>query len=202
MKIIETKAYSFEELSDAAKVKALEWQRECNYNDMWAENTIDDCKEIGALMGVNIDNIYFSVDGGQGDGACFTGSYKNKKGCVNNLKEYAPLDKELHRIVKQLQLIQGNNFYSLTATVGHKGRYFHDKCTEIFVERSDEKLISGGIQTEYALINVLREFMQWIYKALSSAYDDEFSDDNCAEFLEDNYHYLFTADGEAIKDCF
>jgi hypothetical protein len=79
-RVTETTVYQFDELSDEAKEKAREWYRQGNVTTrFWSECTIDDAKEIGKLLGMDIDNIYFSGFWSQGDGACFegkTGKYK------------------------------------------------------------------------------------------------------------------------------
>ena len=66
--------YTFNELSDTAKESARDWYRSDPFPD-WHEFVIDGAKEVGALLGIEIDNIWFSGFSSQGDGACFTGSY-------------------------------------------------------------------------------------------------------------------------------
>ena len=59
----------FDELSDEAKERAREWYRQGNCDDsFWSECTIDDAKEIGKYMGMNVDKVYFSGFWSQGDG--------------------------------------------------------------------------------------------------------------------------------------
>ena len=48
----------------------------------WYESTFDDAKAIGALMGMDIDGIYFSGFCSQGDGACFEAGLSYRKGCA------------------------------------------------------------------------------------------------------------------------
>ncbi len=199
MQIIETKGYDFTELNKEAKQKAIEWYRENNIDDSWEWGTIEECKEVGDFIGIDIERLLFTGFSSQGDGACFEGSYSYKPGSLKTIKEYAPLDKELQKIARHLQLIQSTNFYQLTGVIKHSGRYYHDKCTDIFIERSDGKEISGFIQTEYALIGALREFMQWTYKQLNNEWDHLTSDESATEFLTDNDHYLFTDKGEFIQ---
>lgn len=98
MQIIETKGYTFNELSEEAKEKAREWYRKVEDFSFYAETVIDDAKTIAKLMGININNVYYSGFWSQGHGACFEGTYTYKAGSVKALKDYAPLDTELHAI--------------------------------------------------------------------------------------------------------
>lgn len=51
MRIIETKAYRFTELSDAAKEAAREWYRlNCSTNDDWWDPIYDDADNIGLII--------------------------------------------------------------------------------------------------------------------------------------------------------
>ena len=72
MRIIETKVYSFDELSKEAKEKALEELRYINVDyENWADDTIEQIKRIGSYLGIEIDQVLYSGFSSQGDGACF-----------------------------------------------------------------------------------------------------------------------------------
>lgn len=104
--------YTFEELSDEAKEVAISHYREHNYGDtFWSECIIEDAKEVAALMGIDIEDIYWSGFYSQGDGAMFTGSYEYRKGSVKAVKDYAPEDSELQSIATGLYEMQKRNFY-------------------------------------------------------------------------------------------
>ena len=207
MKIIETKAYLFEELSEEAKSKAIAWQVENNYNyDTWSEYLEDDCKEIGALMGIEINNIYCSGFHSQGDGACFEGSYSYKKGSVASVLSYAPLDLELHRIVRELQKVQKKNFYRIKASVKHYGHYYHRFCTDINVDINGIETGSGfytrgsiedSAAADCLVICLLRDFMLWIYKQYELVYEDATSEETAIGFFSDNECY-FTNEGAPV----
>ena len=194
--ITETKTiYSFEELGEKAKQKALAWHCE-NLDDFWAELVIEDAKEIAALMGWNIEKVYFSGFWSQGDGACFVGRMRYSKGCVNAVKKYAPKDVELHRIAKAWQDLQRKNFYSLRAKVSHRGHYYHEFCTSFDCEdiRENHGYLEN-VETEKEIIEIARDFMRWIYKQLQDAYEYETSEENFAELCEAN-EYTFLECGK------
>jgi hypothetical protein len=184
--------YRFEELSEDVQQTTLEKYYDINvdYED-WNECILDDAKTIGALIGIQVDRIYYSGFYTQGDGACFEGSYTYQKGGLKALTEYAPQDTELHRIARGLQNIQRPYFYQLTATVEHSGHYYHDGCTLIAVERDYE---SVDYDTQEELSEILRDFMRWIYRQLESEYEFQTDEEQVKETILMN-DYQFNENG-------
>lgn len=194
--VIETTVYQYDELSDSAREKAREWYREASSGDpFWSECVLDDAKEIGALMGIQVEHIYYSGFSSQGDGACFEGRYAYEKGATRKVQEYAPKDCDLHRIAMELQMLQRTNFYDLTASVKHAGRYCHEHSTDIFVDKPNSlHYMDQGCATAEALRDLLRDFMRWIYKRLESEWEYQNSDEQVEEAIRAN-EYTFTEDG-------
>jgi hypothetical protein len=190
MKTVEVKLYTIDELSDTAQAKAIEHFRDGQADDTyWHEFVFDDAKEIGALMGITIKDIYFSGFYSQGDGACFEGDYQYKLNSVKLLTEHAPEDTELHRIVKALYELQKRSFYKLTANIKHSGHYYHKYCTNIIVETYEGD--PGNIKIEEELTELLRDFMDWIYKQLRTEYEYINEDAQIKETIKINdYQYL------------
>jgi len=189
--------YTFDELSDEAKERAInDWNAE-GLDYQWWDFVYNDAKEIGKLMGIQIENIYFSGFWSQGDGACFEGYYAHEKGSVKAVKGYAPQDRELHRIARDLSKVQRPYFYGLEASVRHQGRYSHEFCTVINVEdRRDYPAddISAG---QEGIAEVLRDLMRWIYRTLEKEYEYQTSEENVSELLRIN-EYEFTAAGKMV----
>jgi len=125
--------YTFEELGEDTKRKAIEKLYDINTECGWWDWDFDNFKTIAALIGIDIDKIYFSGFFSQGDGACFEGSYSYKKGGLKALIEYAPQDECLHGIARNLQATQRKAFYQLSANVSHRGHYYHERSTIISV---------------------------------------------------------------------
>jgi hypothetical protein len=165
--------YSYDELSEESQEKAVEELYQINVDfDDWSEYIIDDAKTIGALIGIDIDRVYFSGFYSQGDGACFEGSYAYKKGGLKALIEYAPQATELHRIARGLQAIQRPHFYKLTATIKHNGHYYHEGCTLIDVyDETTEDWWHTDYNTSDEISELLRDFMHWIYRTLEQDYE-------------------------------
>ena len=200
--------YKFSELSPEAQRRALEKQARFEAEDFDPEFVYDDAATIADLFGLDLDTRYIPLMNGgtrpeptiyykgfyyQGDGACFEGRYKYKKGALKAVKEYAGQDKELHRIVKALQEIQRKNFYQLTARTTHSGYYYHSGCMSVDVERSDDKEMTAD--AEDTVKECLRDFANWIYKQLENEYDYRTGEEACREAIEAN-DYEFTEKGD------
>lgn len=141
----------------------------------WYESAFDDAKAIGALMGWQIDNISFSGFWSQGDGASFTGTLGYAKGCARAVRDYAPLDTELHDIAARWQSLQKPHLYRYTAHVERSShRYSHENTVSI-----SDSYIGGSryygpevpCATDDMAIDIARDFMRWIYRQLEREYD-------------------------------
>lgn len=186
--------YTFDELPEEIQEKAIDKLRDINVDHEWWEYIYDDAKEIGKLMGIKITNIYFSGFSSQGDGACFEGEYFYNKGGVKALKDYAPQDKELHRIVKELQKIERPAFYHLYAYVKHRGHYYHEMETDIEV-RNDYRDVSDD--EENGIKETLRDFMRWIYRTLKKEFEYLTGEEAIRETIIAN-EYEFDENGNLV----
>ncbi|HEY0749560.1 MAG TPA: hypothetical protein VGD26_00315, partial [Chitinophagaceae bacterium] len=149
--------FQFDELSDKAKEVARDWYREGLYMDNFEfECVIEEAKTIAAMMGIEIDKVYWSGFSSQGDGACFEGSYAYKKGSVKAVKDHAPQDEKLHAIASALQEVQKKNFYKVAAKVKQVGRYNHSGCADIMAYNIDDGY--KEVINEEELEDALRSF--------------------------------------------
>ena len=161
--IIEIITYRFNELSDPAKEKARAWYREGGIDHDWFECVYDDFERVCTILGVTLETrsvrlygggtrpkpcIWFSGFWSQGDGASFEGHYRYAKAAPRRIREHAPQDEELHRIASVLQAIQKRNFFQLHATAVHRGRYCHEYCMAISVERDSSTYQDMTIDAE------------------------------------------------------
>lgn len=201
--------YQFDELSESAKEKARDWWRSCqDENDL--QHVIDDFETIAEKIGINFSthkvnlygggvrhesNIWYSGFCSQGDGACFEGSYRYKAGFVKAVKDYAPQDKELHRICDTLQDLQKRHFYQLRATINHSGRYYHSNSVSIDVYRQDEKDLPKSVQDD--ITELMRDLMDWLYRQLEKEYDYQNSNEYIDETIRIN-EYDFDSEGRRV----
>lgn len=88
--------------------------------------------------------------------------------------------------------MQRRSFYKLTATIKHRGHYYHEMCTDIDVYRADGDADSATIDT---MKQTLRDFMRWIYRQLEAEYDWRNSDEQIDESIRCN-EYEFEESGK------
>lgn len=203
---IQQTVYRYSELSPSAQEKARNWWREGFAEDGydWWDCTVGDAVRMGELLGIEFDKrhgsnhqpaIFFSGFCSQGDGACFNGSYRYRRGALANMRSEAPQDKELHRIATVLQNVQRRHFYGISAVVsdGAGSNYHsHEMTRRIDVEDRNGDSIDDA--SEETVKEALRDFMRWIYRQLESEWDYLNSDEQVAENIEAN-EYEFTEDG-------
>lgn len=206
---VESTVFQFDELSDTAKEHARDWWRSCESQD-WhdSEYILDDAKAIAEILGIEFNtrqvplmngstrpepNIYWSGFWSQGDGACFEGSYAYKAGSCKAIRAYAPTDKTLHEIADNLRDIQRKYFYQLRATCRHSGRYQHSGCMSVDVEHADDCWRDIG-DAEDDIQDELRNFADWIYSQLETAYFYSMSEKNVDENIRAN-EYEFDENG-------
>jgi hypothetical protein len=207
--IIETTVYRLDELSDAAKEKARAWYREGGFDYDWFESVYDDFESIAEILGLRLKTrvvrlygggtrqkpcIWFSGFSSQGDGACFETSYSYRKNAPCRIRDYAPQDAELHRIADALQVTQRRNFYQLNAEASHRGRYYHEHCMAISVERDSPTCQDMTADAEEAVIEALRDLARWLYRQLEQEYEYQTSDAVVNEAIIAN-EYTFTETG-------
>lgn len=119
MRIVETKVYTFEELSATAKEVAIENHRDVNTYDGWWEPIFEGITQEAEQAGFSVGNIYFSGFWSQGDGAMF---------------EYTTLgDTLLNKFVDQLDLSPLRKQWLRSQTFAqsrgkHSGHYYHENC--------------------------------------------------------------------------
>lgn len=195
IKTVSTTVYKFNELSDSAKEKAMNWYRGDDGADFsyHQEYILDDAKAIGKLFGLDIDSYEYSGFWSQGDGLAFDASYRYVKGALAAVVAFAPKDKELHGIVESLQDIQRRNFYRLyakcTTTRGNNMRVEVEDSEDNY---RDLKGYDNQLETE------LESFAHWIYKNLEREYEYINSDEQVIESIEAN-EYDFKEDGNIYK---
>lgn len=183
--------FQYSELDDRAKEKARDWYRQGAFEYEWWDGVYEMADDAAKFLGFDIDrkgkhslSIYFSGFSSQGDGACFTGTWRADKVDVAKLKAEWPEDKKLHQIVDGLAAIAAQNADG-SAGIRHSGYYSHSGCTSFDMD---------AIEDEQEFKDLARSFMDWIYSALRSEYEYLSSDEQVTEAIEAN-GYEFNADG-------
>lgn len=207
-RIVETTVYRLDELSDGAKDSARTWYQQ-GVDDDWWDFVYDDFESVCAILGVRLKTrtvrligggtrqkpcIWFNGFWSQGDGACFEAFYAYEKAASRKIRAYAPLDAELHSIADALQAIQRTNFYQLHADTSHRGRYYHEYCMTISVERDSAHYQDMTPDGEEAVVAALRDLARWLYRQLEREYDHQTSDAVMDEAITAN-DFTFTVAG-------
>lgn len=190
MKTIETQVFTYSELSPNAQGKARQWYRESHDNDYWHDDIIDDAKTIGALMGIDIDKVYFTGFCSQGDGACFAGTFRQVPDAVAKVKDFAPNDARLHAIALSLQAPADTDTVESGKLVHRCPHYCHSRTMNFCEETAYYTETPASDDT----LETLRDFADWIYSALQAEWNYLNSDDAVSENIIDN-EYTFTRDG-------
>lgn len=207
--------FKYDELpSEAAKEKAREWVAQGegeDFSEFAADCVTEDFERICGILGVELKTqtqrtmggkeyqkpcIYWSGFWSQGDGASFEGSYSYKKGACKAIREYAPEDKELHKIADALRDLERSRFYKIDVKISQSGRYCHehsmdfelmDSRTGDYAEMTFEQAKEWG--------EPFRDLARWLYRALEKEYEYRTGDkDHLEETLRAN-EYDFEADG-------
>ena len=153
--------YDIEELTGKARERALDWLRE-GLDYEWYDFVFEDAKKCASILGIEIDNIYFSGFYSQGDGACFNGRFSYAKGWKKALKAYAPIDTELLRIGQELQKIQKPFLYGLSGAIDCNERW---KTTNAVFHWHENNMPDDDLS------QVFTDLASWIYKNLQTEYE-------------------------------
>jgi len=197
MRTIETKLFSFNELSEEAKENAIENQRNNeHYLDYeWWDFVYEDFHQKIKDRGFDITNIYFRGFWSQGDGAMF---------------EYDGLDsKLLDEAVDSLKLPEWKKAVLKNGYISGKGRqsghYCHEKsCSHnIYVESDNGMQYYDNIESlfdkhhtdiEDYIEEVYVDLCQELYSVLEKEYEWLMSDESISDHLIAN-EYEFEEDG-------
>lgn len=204
---VERTLYTFGELSDKAKQRAIEDRRQVEAENFDHDYIYEDFQTIAGILGIELGmrerrraigvilhdspKIWYHGFSSQDDGACFEGRYTYAREAHRAIREHAPQDEELHRIADELYRIQQAYSCSLTATITHTGHYYHSRSVDIDVD-GDRNLPDETCKT---VSEALRDLMDWLYKQLQTDYDYRTSDEAITEWLTDSDDE-YTADGE------
>lgn len=204
MRTEQIQIFKYDELSDAAKAKAREWWRELSrHDDFWSECAINEAKEQGEAMGLEIEKVYFSGFWSQGDGACFAGSWNAanvKAELVADGWGESPATVQIKRIAAEFAEF-AKAWPESSFSVKHRGHYSHENCTDFSVSLGDDADNNETLTpeawsaAECEIIATAKAFMRWIYRQLEAAHGDYYSDAQVEESILAN-EYEFTACGE------
>lgn len=185
--------YTFDELSEMAKNKAIEKERQYQSENFEHEFVYEDAQQIFQILGFEFTDtkqpFYYSGFSSQGDGACIASArYSFKRESMLELKQYCN-DEILFTIAKELSKLQRKTFYTLNANIKHSGYYYHERSMSIDSE------CEKGTFDHKEFDELVSRLCQWLYKQLESEYDYRTSYNACKEELEDKTEIEYDLDG-------
>lgn len=211
--VIETTVYPIDELNTGARETARSWYLDEVLSDSawWYEEVFEDFTQICRILGITLDRrsnandtesaennrpwISFQGFSTQGDGACFQGSWRYRKGCKAGIREYAPLDNTLHDISDRLIDVQKRNFYQLGAAIKSASDMQHEYGMSFEVGRDNNMFQTLADGTEKAVSKAMRDLARWLYQELREAYESAYSDETMTEMMTVN-NWKFTKKGK------
>ena len=181
MREMNVTVYSFAELSDDAKERALNAFRDINVEFSWWEDTFDAIRTAGKLLGLEIGEIQFDTD----SHCTFDAHYRYVRGAVKAVcKEFSRAD-ALHKVARDLQDLQKRHFYSLSCNVSSRRDTNSYQCFRF------------GEDYECDLGDIIDDFAHWARILLRDEYEWLTSDEAVKEMIEAN-EYEFTEDGKLV----
>lgn len=220
MRVKHTTIYTYNELSDSAKERAIAWYREGYLDYDWWDYLYEDFAQRAQELGIDLrqkpitlmngktrydPEIYFSGFYHQGSGSAFSGTWKAWEMNLNKLKSECPTDKELHRIGDVLASYAKEDDQA-TATIRANrtnwidvsmkgGNTLTEQLNELdFDSQEYRQLNQAFTNREEAITEAIRDFNRWIYKQLKTEYEYLTSDEQIEVALQAN-EYEFTEDG-------
>jgi hypothetical protein len=189
MRQVTTNIYEYHELNKQGKAAARQWFLSSYSSIADYESVKDDAREIAALFGLTISNIFWSGFCSQGEGASFKGIYEYVTDAAGKVKGYAPQDTRLHAIIEGLEAEQKKHDYRIEAVTSVRGHYVHSGCMHAEFTGVYNKEVTA----------LLRAFADWIYVQLAEHHEFLGSEQNITETTAAN-GYEFTADGQRYRE--
>ena len=168
-------------MTDDRKAALIERYQNINVDHEWWDSVYDDFHSICKRMGIDLDRHEPSFAGfwSQGDGASFTGIFNADVAdtAPETIRNYAPIDKELHRIADELCML-GRIYYRAYARVGRP--YGSHHCHQYTMFVTDYEPLVGDIDdwadevheaVEKGLQELFRDLAGWLYSTLEQEYD-------------------------------
>ena len=207
--LIQEDVCTFDQLSDSAKETARDWMRECENKDFDTEFIFEEARTVAGILGIEFNvtregtaDIRYSGFSSQGDGASFVGSYSHAPNSPAKIREEFGTDTALHAIADGLDAIQ-NGFRLLTghrinARITQDGRGVHKMSMSVTVEDAETGDELEDVEPEDKILELMRDFAEWIYKSLEQEYDYRLSDENIEERIGDGEYQFDAETGKVV----
>ena len=175
--------FTFEELTEEQKDKAINNYRDINTEDVDADVwVIEEWEEKLQRQGFEDAKINYSGFWSQGDGASFD--------CSVNLEQFIKGRRCITEYKKQLDAFNDGD---ISIAITNNGHYCHEYTMQIDIIEDYNELITDKL--EQFILEEARDQARKTYKALEDNYNYQSSDESITETLKVNEYY-FTEDGK------
>lgn len=193
MKTKTIELFDFSELSESAKAKVLQEQRDINTDYDWYKWSLEDWERDLESMGFDDVNISFSGFWSQGDGASFT------SGSID-IEKFLTAQKAKGRFKAILKAIKANKAEFITSIDRIDHHYSHEYTVRAYVEYNslEDKFTPNQDQAnelESFLTDTVRTLSRKIYRELEKEHEHLTTDAAIIDTIEAN-EYTFTASGK------
>lgn len=197
-------AYAASELSGSAKENARYWFRYERGADLIEEDIREYCdslKPLLAALGIEADEILYSGYAVQGDGACFTGTYRYRLDWRKALAEVAGddlLDK-LTEFGERFDAISREGRAPSVVRIVHSDSHYVHNCT-IRAEAMPDQYGNTDPREEDSLrglTEVFQSLAYWMWKQIAEEHQAVNSDDAVDDGLGQEGH-VFDKNGHYI----
>jgi hypothetical protein len=201
-------------MNEERKAELIERHRHINVNHEWWEHLYEEFDRVCKILGIDLDpvgrlrqrqrpDIEFSGFCSQGDGASWSGVYRAwhyEAGYMHRvntydlapegIREYAPRDKELHRIAGELCML-ARLYYPAYAQVAKSGHYSHAFTMHLshyepLEGDEDDWADEVHRHVEDTLTDLFRDLADWLYARLEQGYNYLTSDEAVWDTIEAN----------------
>jgi hypothetical protein len=194
----EYQVYSFEELGEEARQKAIDSHRNFLFEFVDLDCETGEFKRLLEMYGFSDIKIYYSGFWSQGDGASFTGRYRYKAGGLKAVKaEYA--GEWFKDVIEYLELLDGINkkcLYSLRYMINTGGRYCHANTMQVN-HLDDYRGNRDFSKYEDDITEYVRGIANEFYHLLEKSYEGMTNNEAVIESIEIN-EYEFYENGEIV----
>ncbi len=130
--------YTFEELSDAAKKKALDYYRNLQHEHFDSDNLTDQFKDLLKERGFSERvEVWWSLGSCQGDGVAFSGSIRLEEFFKwAGSDEHPEYTERMKEAVKKFSLLGPY----VRVVVTHEGRYYHWNSMEVELQYDEDEI--------------------------------------------------------------
>lgn len=198
--------YGIERLEEGVRVKVIERFRSTQCDHDWWDHVYEGATRMGALMGIEVEDISFTGFCSQGDGASFVGRYRYAPDAVQKITaECGDTDETLIAIAEELTIAQVGfvlkTGFPFECNIRRtSSNYSHSGTMQTGWDDDDDDYAANFFTCQVMdqqVERLLRRFADWIYKQLEAEHNHLTSDDAVIEAIRSS-DLRFSSSGDIL----